>query len=83
MFVLLGNTLDAEDFECLLNFLVMILGTLYTQQSYKVRDSFPFKWISRKWKEGFCVTSMATVGNQWAVIMSWNAGFSNKVIFLL
>jgi hypothetical protein len=32
---------------------VMSKGTPYTQQSYKVSDSFPFKWINKKWKEGF------------------------------
>lgn len=60
----------------------MSKGTLYTQQSYKVSDSFPFKWISRKWKEGFYVTSMATAGNQWGVVMSRNAGFSNQAVEL-
>uniref|UniRef100_A0A9I9E4M7 DUF7477 domain-containing protein n=1 Tax=Cucumis melo TaxID=3656 RepID=A0A9I9E4M7_CUCME len=37
--------------------------TQYTQQSYKVSDSFPFKWINKKWREGFHVTSMATAGS--------------------
>ena len=54
-------------------------GTQYTQQSYKVSDSFPFKWINKKWKEGFYVTSMATAGSRWGVVMSRNAGFSEQV----
>ncbi|KAG5517675.1 hypothetical protein RHGRI_038158 [Rhododendron griersonianum] len=54
----------------------------FTQQSYKVSDSFPFKWINKKWKEGFYVTSMATSGSRWAVVMSRNAGFSNQVVEL-
>ena len=54
-------------------------GTQYTQQSYKVSDSFPFKWINKKWKEGFHVTSMATAGSRWGVVMSRNAGFSDQV----
>lgn len=33
---------------------VMSKGTPYTQQSYKVSDSFPFKWINKKWKEARC-----------------------------
>ena len=57
-------------------------GTQYTQQSYKFSDSFPFKWISKKWKEGFYVTSMATAGSRWGVVMSRNAGYSNQVSFL-
>lgn len=55
------------------------LGTPYTQQSYKVSESFPFKWINKKWKEGFHVTSMTTAGNRWGVVMSRNSGFSEQV----
>ncbi|XP_019257568.1 PREDICTED: casein kinase 1-like protein HD16 [Nicotiana attenuata] len=61
---------------------VMSKGTQFTQQSYKVSESFPFKWISKKWKEGFHVTSMATAGSRWAVVMSRNSGFSNQVVEL-
>ncbi|XP_057427721.1 casein kinase 1-like protein HD16 [Lotus japonicus] len=61
---------------------VMSKGTQYTQQSYKVSDSFPYKWINRKWKEGFQVTSMATAGTRWGVVMSRNAGFSDQVVEL-
>ncbi|CAL0320667.1 unnamed protein product [Lupinus luteus] len=61
---------------------VMSKGTQYTQQSYKVSDSFPFKWINKKWKEGFHVTSMATAGSRWGVVMSRNAGFSDQVVEL-
>ncbi|TYH91678.1 hypothetical protein ES332_A13G130900v1 [Gossypium tomentosum] len=46
---------------------VMSKGTPYTQQSYKVSESFPFKWINKKWKEGFHVTSMTTSGSRWVV----------------
>ncbi|XP_020273465.1 casein kinase 1-like protein HD16 [Asparagus officinalis] len=61
---------------------VMSKGTPYTQQSYKVSESFPYKWINKKWKEGFHVTSMATSGCKWVVIMSRNAGFSHQVVEL-
>ncbi|KAA3471656.1 casein kinase I-like protein 2-like [Gossypium australe] len=61
---------------------VMSKGTQYTQQSYKVSDSFPFKWINKKWREGFYVTSMATTGSRWGVVMSRNAGFSDQVVEL-
>ncbi|KAJ4882563.1 Protein kinase family protein [Raphanus sativus] len=61
---------------------VMSKGTSYTQQSYKVSDSFPFKWINKKWKEDFHVTSMTTSGNRWGVVMSRNAGFSDQVVEL-
>ncbi|XP_028550390.1 casein kinase 1-like protein HD16 isoform X3 [Dendrobium catenatum] len=64
------------------SFVVMSKGTQYTQQSYKVSDSFPFKWITKKWREGFYVTSMATAGARWAVVMSRTAGFSNQVVEL-
>ncbi|KAG6480055.1 hypothetical protein ZIOFF_063532 [Zingiber officinale] len=56
--------------------------TQYTQQSYKVSESFPFKWISKKWKEGFHVTSMATAGSRWGIVMSRNAGFNDQVVEL-
>lgn len=61
---------------------VMSKGTQYTQQSYKVSDSFPFKWINKKWREGFYVTSMATAASRWGVVMSRNAGFSDQVVEL-
>ncbi|PON44205.1 Serine/threonine protein kinase [Parasponia andersonii] len=61
---------------------VMSKGTPYTQQSYKVSDSFPYKWINKKWKEGFHVTSMTTAGSRWGVVMSRNAGYSDQVVEL-
>ncbi|KAJ9559001.1 hypothetical protein OSB04_013615 [Centaurea solstitialis] len=61
---------------------VMSKGTPYTQQSYKVSESFPFKWISKKWKEGFHVTSMTTAGSRWGVVMSRNSGYSEQVVEL-
>lgn len=45
-------------------------------------DSFPFKWINKKWKEDFHVTSMTTAGNRWGVVMSRNSGFSDQVVEL-
>ncbi|RWW04268.1 hypothetical protein GW17_00032520 [Ensete ventricosum] len=44
-----------------------------------VSESFPFKWINKKWKEGFHVTSMTTAGSRWGVVMSRNSGYSNQV----
>ncbi|KAJ1388745.1 Serine/threonine-protein kinase, active site [Sesbania bispinosa] len=61
---------------------VMSKGTQYLQQSYKVSDSFPFKWINKKWREGFFVTAMATSGPRWGVVMSRGAGFSDQVVEL-
>ncbi|KAK9075621.1 hypothetical protein SSX86_003947 [Deinandra increscens subsp. villosa] len=61
---------------------VMSKGTPYLQQSYKVSETFPFKWINKKWKEGFHVTAMATAGNRWAIVMSRGAGFSDQVVEL-
>ncbi|KAL4563946.1 hypothetical protein LXL04_027995 [Taraxacum kok-saghyz] len=61
---------------------VMSKGTTYTQQSYKVSDVFPFKWINKKWKEGFLVTSMTTAGNRWGIVMSRDATYSNQVVEL-
>ena len=60
----------------------MSKGTSYTQQSYKVSESFPFKWINKKWKEGFYVTCMGTSNTRWAVVMSRNAGFVDQVVEL-
>ena len=45
-------------------------------------DSFPFKWINKKWKEGFYVTAMATSHTRWAVVMSRNAGFVDQCVEL-
>ena len=44
------------------SFLFMSQGSPYSQPSYKVSDSVPFKWINKKWKEGLFVTSMSTSG---------------------
>lgn len=64
---------------CFPNFYLLFLGTQYLQQSYKVSESFPFKWINKKWKDGFYVTAMATSGSRWGVVMSRGAGFSDQV----
>ncbi|KAK9923451.1 hypothetical protein M0R45_031870 [Rubus argutus] len=61
---------------------VMSKGTTFTQQSYKVSDTFPFKWINKKWKEGFHVTAMATSGSRWAIVMSRGANYSDQVVEL-
>nr|GEW26575.1 casein kinase 1-like protein HD16 [Tanacetum cinerariifolium] len=61
---------------------VMSKGTTYTQQSYKVSDIFPFKWINKKWKEGFLVTSMTTAGNKWGIVMSRDSSYSSQVVEL-
>ncbi|EFJ40321.1 histone kinase [Volvox carteri f. nagariensis] len=59
---------------------VMSKGTKFTQQSYKVAESFPFEWIKKKWREGFYVTAMATCVNQWAVVMSKTTGIIDQVV---
>lgn len=56
-------------------------GTKYGQQCYDCSYSFPFDWIKEKWREGFYVTSMATNGMEWRVVMSQGAGFSDQVFF--
>lgn len=61
---------------------VMSKGTRFTQQSYKVSDSFPYEWIKKKWKEGFFVTAMATANRQWAVVMSRTTGIQEQVVEL-
>ncbi|XP_024962092.1 casein kinase 1-like protein HD16 isoform X2 [Cynara cardunculus var. scolymus] len=61
---------------------VMSKGTQYIQQSYKVSESFPFKWINKKWREGFHVTAMATAGSRWAIVMSRGAGFVDQIVEL-
>eukprot|EP00877_Chromochloris_zofingiensis_P010070 jgi/Chrzof1/5316/Cz15g21270.t1 len=61
---------------------VMSKGSHFTQQSYKVSDTFPFEWIKKKWKEGFHVTSIATAGSQWAVVMSRGTSYLNQVVEL-
>ncbi|MBA0555161.1 hypothetical protein Golob_014217, partial [Gossypium lobatum] len=73
--------LDAGNAD--ISFLLMATkGTPYTQQSYKVTDVFPFKWINKKWKEGFSVTSMTAAGNKWGIVMSRNAGYRLQVVEL-
>lgn len=70
----------------LASLVVMSKGTKYTQQSYKVADTFPFEWIKKKWNEGFNITSLATGGGekapQWAVVMSRTTGFNGQCIEL-
>ncbi|XP_024313087.1 casein kinase 1-like protein HD16 isoform X1 [Brachypodium distachyon] len=61
---------------------VMSKGTPYTHQSYRVGESFPYKWIKEKWAEGLHVTSMGTAGNCWGVVMSRNSGYLDQVVEL-
>lgn len=61
---------------------VMSKSTTYTQQSYKVSDNFPYKWINKKWKEGFYVTTMASSGNKWGIVMSRGAQFVEQCVEL-
>jgi len=76
---------------------VMSKGTMYTQQSYKISENFPYEWIKRKWREGFYITSLGTSSNRrrdhfhdrepnygttWAVVMSRNAGFETQAVEL-
>ncbi|XP_047086238.1 casein kinase 1-like protein HD16 [Lolium rigidum] len=61
---------------------VMSKGTPYTQQGYKVSEHFPYKWINKRWKEGFHVTCMGTAGNRWGVVMSRNTCYSDQVVEL-
>lgn len=68
---------------CLTEFIIFYSGTPYLQQSYKVSDSFPFKWINKKWREGFYVTSMATAGSKWGIVMSRGAAYSDQVLCCL
>lgn len=78
-----SNRLWCLYFVWLTSSLLVSSGTQYMQQSYKVSDSFPFKWINKKWREGFYVTAMGTSGSRWAVVMSRGAGFSDQVRILL
>ncbi|GAB2269372.1 Casein kinase 1-like protein hd16 [Dionaea muscipula] len=61
---------------------VMSKGTQFLQQSYKVSESFPYKWINKKWKEGFYVTCMATAGTRWGIVMSRGTPYSDQVVEL-
>jgi hypothetical protein len=58
------------------------MSRLLRSAAMQVSDSFPFKWINKKWKEGFYVTSMATSHTRWAVVMSRNAGFVDQCVEL-
>ncbi|PRQ16727.1 hypothetical protein RchiOBHm_Chr7g0187401 [Rosa chinensis] len=60
----------------------MSKGTNFIKQSYIVSDTFPFKWINKKWKEGFFVTSMAAAGSLWAIVMSRGSNYSDQVVEL-
>ncbi|KAK6161904.1 hypothetical protein DH2020_001745 [Rehmannia glutinosa] len=63
---------------CFLQKELFLLMSPYYQQSYKVSESFPIKWINKKWKEGYHITAMATAGTRWAIIMSRGAGFTRQ-----
>ncbi|KAK9080803.1 hypothetical protein SSX86_000561 [Deinandra increscens subsp. villosa] len=60
---------------------VMSKGTPYLHQAYTISEKFPFKFIKKKWSEGYLVTAMATAGNRWAVVMSLGSGLSDQVRF--
>ncbi|CAA6667158.1 unnamed protein product [Spirodela intermedia] len=54
---------------------VMSKGTPYTQQSYKVSESFPFKWINKKWKEGFHVVELDFLYPSEGIHRRWESGY--------
>ncbi|KAF8023215.1 hypothetical protein BT93_F0655 [Corymbia citriodora subsp. variegata] len=49
---------------------VMSKGPQNLRQSYCTTNTFPYRWIKRKWALGTCVTVMATLGSNWVVVMS-------------
>ena len=65
---------------------VMSKGTKFTQQSYKVSDSFPYEWIKKKWKESFSITAMATAGGvPWSILVQprYTSFYHLPVVLLL
>ena len=62
---------------------VMSKGTKFTQQSYKVSDSFPYEWIKKKWKESFSITAMATAGGVPGSIGVWPCRICHLHVVLL
>ncbi|XP_019093866.1 PREDICTED: casein kinase 1-like protein HD16 isoform X1 [Camelina sativa] len=82
LFLLIAGVTVVTVLSMFHNIHILYSGTQYLQQSYKVSDSFPFKWINKKWREGFYVTSMATAGSKWGIVMSRGACFSDQVVEL-
>ncbi|XP_019083500.1 PREDICTED: casein kinase 1-like protein HD16 isoform X1 [Camelina sativa] len=82
LFLLIAGVTVVTVLSMFHNIHILYSGTQYLQQSYKVSDSFPFKWINKKWREGFYVTSMATAGSKWGIVMSRGAYFSDQVVEL-
>lgn len=63
------------------NFVVMSKNTQFSQKTYEVSDSFPYGWVNEKWKEGFHVTSLASVNkNRWTVVMSREAPYIEQCV---
>ncbi|RWW64825.1 hypothetical protein BHE74_00027908 [Ensete ventricosum] len=75
--------------------LIMDAGTGFTSQIYELSPFFLHKSVisvdvceperkhlSRIDFKGFHVTSMATAGSRWGIVMSRNAGFSDQVVEL-
>lgn len=63
--------------------LLVFAVTPYTHQSYKVSESLPYKWINKKWKEGFHVTSTTTIGSRCSYVKElWILWIGNwQVVF--
>ena len=46
----------------------------------QVNEMLPCEQLSEYWKHGFYITSMATVGAHWAIVLSTNAGFEDQYV---
>ena len=48
----------------------------------QVSGPFPVTWISRKWRDGYYITSLAHFETCWAIVLSKNAGLVDQFVEL-
>ena len=53
-------------------------GTVFTQQKYKLASPWPESWVKEQWNEGYRITELATIDDEWMVILSKDSGIRKQ-----
>lgn len=61
-------------------FLAASLGTVWTDQGYKLSSAWPSDWVQSKWSDGFYITSLAASESQYFLVASEGTSIKSQKI---
>ncbi|MGM9846596.1 MAG: hypothetical protein ACI31F_01455 [Muribaculaceae bacterium] len=61
-------------------FMVMSLGTKWTNQSYKTSSSWPDEYVHNQKEKGYMITSLTASSNKWLVVTTEGTGYTDQQI---